>query len=94
MAPVLLENISKVYRIGMKDELHDSFLSATFDFFKSPLKNYRKYRSLYKFDDFASDQTDNSRNNQGMGEIININVFSCQIIEKGYGHFHKQHPHA
>lgn len=46
-----VENISKRYRIGLKEELHDSFGGAIFDFIKSPLKNYRRYRSLYKFDD-------------------------------------------
>ena len=35
--------------------MHDSFAAAAFDFIKSPLKNYRKYRSLYKFDDIASE---------------------------------------
>ncbi|MCK4785786.1 MAG: ATP-binding cassette domain-containing protein [Desulfobacteraceae bacterium] len=48
---IKVENISKVYRIGAKEELHDCFGGALFDFLKSPLKNYRKYRSLYRFDD-------------------------------------------
>ena len=60
---IKVKNISKRYRIGLKDELHDSFTSATFDFLKSPLKNYRKYRSLYKFDDIITDQDDNTGNN-------------------------------
>jgi lipopolysaccharide transport system ATP-binding protein len=48
---IKVEDISKRYRIGLKDEMHDSFGAVLFDFIKSPLKNYRKYRSLYKFDD-------------------------------------------
>ena len=47
---IKVENISKRYRIGLKEEMHDSFASAMFEFMKSPLKNYRKYRSLYKCD--------------------------------------------
>ena len=43
-----VDNISKVYRIGTKEEMHDSFARSAFEFIKSPLKNYRKYRSLYK----------------------------------------------
>lgn len=47
---VKVENISKCYRIGLKEKMHDSVGSAIFDFVKSPLNNYRKYRSLYKFE--------------------------------------------
>lgn len=45
------ENISKCYRIGMKEKIHDSLGSAIIDFIQRPIKNYKKYRSLYKFDD-------------------------------------------
>ena len=48
---IKVENISKLYRIGLKENMHDSFGAAIFSFIKSPLRNYRKYRSLYKFDD-------------------------------------------
>jgi len=48
---IKVENISKLYRIGLKEKIHDSFGSALFDFIRSPLTNYRKYRSLYNFDD-------------------------------------------
>ena len=48
---VKVEHLSKRYRIGLKEEMHDSIGSAVLNFFKSPLKNYRKYRSLYRFDD-------------------------------------------
>lgn len=48
---VKVEHLSKRYRIGLKEEMHDSIGSAMLSFFKSPLKNYRKYRSLYRFDD-------------------------------------------
>jgi lipopolysaccharide transport system ATP-binding protein len=56
---IKIEKISKRYRIGLKEKLHDSFGGAVFDFIKSPLKNYRKYRSLYKFEDVEnSDEGD------------------------------------
>jgi len=35
---IKVENISKVYRIGSKEELHDSFGGALVDLIKSPLK--------------------------------------------------------
>jgi lipopolysaccharide transport system ATP-binding protein len=50
---IKVDNLSKVYRIGLKEEMHDSFLGTVTDFLKSPLKKYRTYRSLYKFDDFS-----------------------------------------
>ena len=45
------ENLGKVYRIGIVDKSQDNFVGEIFRFLKSPLKNYRKYRSLYRFDD-------------------------------------------
>lgn len=60
---IKVENISKRYRIGMKENMHDSFGGALFEFMKSPLKNYRKYRSLYMFDDIESDQKHNPESN-------------------------------
>lgn len=53
------DDLSKCYRIGLKDVLPDSIGQAIFNFVKSPLKNYSKYRSLYKFDEFNSNQTKN-----------------------------------
>jgi lipopolysaccharide transport system ATP-binding protein len=45
------EGLSKLYRIGLKDRIHDNFVSAFVDMLKAPYRNYRKYRSLYRFDD-------------------------------------------
>jgi len=53
---IKVENISKCYRIGLQEVIHDSVASAVFDFIRSPLKNYRKYRSLYSFADLVPDQ--------------------------------------
>ena len=53
--PVIqVENLSKAYRIGLKETLPDSFGAAIFGFLKNPVKNYRKYTSLYKFADSGS----------------------------------------
>lgn len=60
---IKVENISKRYRIGVKKEMHDSIGGAIFSFIKSPLKNYRKYRSLYKFDDINPDNNNSQFNN-------------------------------
>ena len=55
---IKVEGISKRYRIGLKEQVHDSVGGAIIDFIKNPLKNYRKYRSLYNFDDLESSTFD------------------------------------
>jgi lipopolysaccharide transport system ATP-binding protein len=44
------ENIGKRYRIGLKEERNENLIGAFFDIFSKPVKNFRKYRSLYKFE--------------------------------------------
>jgi lipopolysaccharide transport system ATP-binding protein len=61
---IKVENISKLYRIGAKENMHDSFARTMFDFMRSPWRNYRKYRSLYKFDDINPGQRHNPGKNQ------------------------------
>ena len=56
---IRVENISKCYRIGLKENMHDSLAKSLFNFIKSPFKNYRKYRSLYNFDDMKPDAANN-----------------------------------
>jgi lipopolysaccharide transport system ATP-binding protein len=48
---IRLQGVSKVYRIGLKDQRNDSLASTFIDILRSPVNNYRKYRSLYRFDD-------------------------------------------
>jgi len=47
---IKVDNLSKCYRIGLKEEMHDSIVKSLVSFIKSPVRNYRKYKSLYKFD--------------------------------------------
>jgi len=55
--------VCKCYRIGLKEDVHTDFTVAFFEFLKSPLKNYRKYRSLYRFDDLDPNSFDATANN-------------------------------
>ncbi|MFV9644591.1 MAG: ATP-binding cassette domain-containing protein [Desulfobacterales bacterium] len=52
----------------MKENMHDSFGAAIFSFIKSPLRNYRKFRSLYKFDDI--NRNSGSKSNSNSSDII------------------------
>jgi lipopolysaccharide transport system ATP-binding protein len=57
---IKVENISKCYRIGMKETMPDSLVKSIGNFIKSPLKNYRKYRALYNFTDVDPNQETNN----------------------------------
>jgi len=54
---VTAQGLSKIYRIGLKEQAQDSLAGAVIDFVKSPLQNYRKYRSLYQFDDVTAGES-------------------------------------
>lgn len=54
---IRVEGLSKVYRIGLKEQVHENLTSTVIDFIRSPLQNYRKYRSLYRFDDVATGES-------------------------------------
>lgn len=48
---IQVENISKRYRIGLKEELHDTFIGALTSWVKSPLSNFHRLQKLSKFDE-------------------------------------------
>jgi len=52
------DKVSKVYRLGAKESNDESLLRAFASAIRSPLTNYRKYRSLYTFDDLDFDNPD------------------------------------
>tara|TARA_X000001036_G_scaffold422237_1_gene444989 strand:- start:1505 stop:2791 length:1287 start_codon:yes stop_codon:yes gene_type:complete len=46
-----VKNISKRYRIGLKEELNDTLTAKAVSIIKSPLKNYKKLRGLQRFNE-------------------------------------------
>tara|TARA_Y100001970_G_scaffold261373_1_gene344437 strand:+ start:10224 stop:11510 length:1287 start_codon:yes stop_codon:yes gene_type:complete len=44
-----VENISKRYRIGKMEDLHDTFMGAFISWVKSPVSNFRRLQKLSKF---------------------------------------------
>lgn len=64
---IKVEDISKVYRIGVKEKTRDTLGATLFDYFKSPLKNYRTFRSYYKFNDINLHDVNS---NDGRDDII------------------------
>ena len=75
---IKVENISKRYRIGLKEKMHDSFGGAILDFIKSPIRNYRKYRSLYRFDD-PNPESDKYSNNNTSDVIMAVKDVSFDV---------------
>lgn len=55
---IRVTDLSKLFRIGQKESRHDTLGASIADFLKSPLKNYRKYKSLYRFDDVDLDHNE------------------------------------
>lgn len=45
-----VEYLSKLYRIGMKEQRHDTFFGALTAWVTAPLTNYRRLRKLTHFD--------------------------------------------
>jgi lipopolysaccharide transport system ATP-binding protein len=57
-SPIIrVENISKLYRLGRKEERSSTLIQAVVRFASAPMENYRRLRSLTNFDD--ADQSDN-----------------------------------
>ena len=86
---IKVNNISKLYRLGMKEQASENLGEALAKFIRSPVKNYRKYRSLYRFDDVIGDSalddyesTDILRALRGVsfevnqGEVVGINRYN------------------
>jgi lipopolysaccharide transport system ATP-binding protein len=48
---IKVDNVSKVYRLGIKEDAEESLLSSVIQAIRSPVTNFKKYRSLYTFDD-------------------------------------------
>ncbi len=50
---IKVDGVSKYYRLGAKEEQNESMAASMFSVLKSPLKNFKKYRSLYNFNDVS-----------------------------------------
>lgn len=55
---IRVENLWKLYRIGLREEMHDSLFGAVVDLVKRPVKNYRRLRKLAAFGKNAGESED------------------------------------
>lgn len=47
---IKVEKLSKLYRLGMKEQIHDTLVGAVVSLLKSPWKNFKKLRNLSNVD--------------------------------------------
>jgi len=71
-----VEGLSKRYRVGSKDEIHDTFVGALGSVVRSPVRNLRRIRRLSEFDDDASDVDDVIWALRG----VSLEVFSGEVV--------------
>jgi lipopolysaccharide transport system ATP-binding protein len=71
---IVAKNISKCYRIGLKEDLPNSIGAGILNFMKQPIINFRKYRALYKFDDVkdAFDKSTDTNNPDIIWALMDI----------------------
>jgi lipopolysaccharide transport system ATP-binding protein len=55
---IVVENLSKRYRIGYERQSRDTFAEVISDWFTRPIKNFRRLRSLTQFDQSNGDTED------------------------------------
>lgn len=55
---IRVENISKLYRIGLREKKHDSFVGAIIDFVKRPVRNLKRLQKLSTFREVDADSDD------------------------------------
>ena len=66
---VEVNDICKLYRIGVKEQIYDNIAQSFLAFVKSPLRNFKHYRSLYKFNDVSSND-ENGKGESSRDDII------------------------
>ncbi len=67
---ISVENLSKVYRLGVEKESEDNLSTAIASFFRNPLANYRRYRSLYDFSDVDLKSGENGSDASARDDIL------------------------
>lgn len=55
---IQVEELSKIYRIGLKEEIHDNLVGAVVDFVKRPVTNLKRLRKLSNFSETSDGSED------------------------------------
>ena len=76
---IKVESLSKCYRLGLKEETHDTLSASFFHFLKRPWENFRKYRSLYSFEGLSPDDPETTGNGPSNGVIWALKNVSFEV---------------
>ena len=67
---IVVENLSKLYRLGVEKQSDDNLATASAAFFRNPIANFRKYRSLYNFADVDVDNLEGATAESARDDIL------------------------
>jgi lipopolysaccharide transport system ATP-binding protein len=76
-----VENLSKCYRIGAKEEANKTFRETVVDTFRAPMRNFRRLRDLTKFEAMPPHGTDGSNKLQNTDIIWALKDVSFEVKE-------------
>jgi lipopolysaccharide transport system ATP-binding protein len=68
---IKVENLSKRYRIGLEEEIPDTFVGAAKNFLLSPIRNFRQLQALSQFKDGSPETEDGKETGDGRRETGN-----------------------
>ena len=75
---IKVSNLSKRYRIGLKEEIHDTFVSSLTAWLKSPISNYRRVHNLSSFS--VNGESDDSDDIIWALKNVSLNVKRGEVI--------------
>lgn len=83
---IRVENLNKAYRIGLKEQQHETLIGAMGAFIRSPFQNYRNLRKLSQFDDVTSyngkQKTESGDGKSPSTDQSQLSAFNCQLSPK------------
>ena len=75
---IQVENLSKRYRIGAKEEGYNTFCEAVIDVIIAPIRNFRCLKKLNSFDD-SEGQAQSEKPNIGAADLTG----ACHLSGRG-----------
>jgi len=76
---IRVEGLSKAYRIGLKEQQHETMLGALATWVKSPLKSFRDLRKLSSFEDISTNSQPSTLNSQPSDVIWALKDISFEV---------------
>ncbi len=81
---ISVQNPSKSYRIGAKEQGYKTFREAIIDGFKAPFRNFRRLRNLTKFEDSPSKEQGAGGMEQGVESLtLSLAPWNAKLFHRG-----------